>query len=64
MPNNMQDKIDHVVVLMLENRSMDNLLGWLYDKGDTALNFFHAKSPPNYKGLEALITGIRQISII
>jgi phospholipase C len=24
------DKIDHVFVLMLENRSFDNLLGWLY----------------------------------
>ncbi len=24
-------RIDHVVVLMLENRSFDNLLGWLYD---------------------------------
>jgi phospholipase C len=25
-------RIDHVVVLMLENRSFDNLLGWLYDE--------------------------------
>lgn len=25
------DRIDHFVVLMLENRSFDNLLGWLYD---------------------------------
>ena len=24
-------KINHIVVLMLENRSFDNLLGWLYD---------------------------------
>jgi phospholipase C len=24
-------KVDHIVVLMLENRSFDNLLGWLYD---------------------------------
>src|SRR5215469_11514788 len=24
-------KIEHVVVVMLENRSFDNLLGWLYD---------------------------------
>lgn len=24
------DKIDHIVVLMLENRSFDNMLGWLY----------------------------------
>jgi phospholipase C len=26
--------IDHVVVLMLENRSFDNLLGWLYDEAE------------------------------
>jgi phospholipase C len=25
------EKIEHIVVLMLENRSFDNLLGWLYD---------------------------------
>ena len=25
------DKIEHIVVLMLENRSFDNMLGWLYD---------------------------------
>lgn len=30
MGSNIQNKIDHVVVLMLENRSFDNLLGWLY----------------------------------
>jgi phospholipase C len=27
------EKIDHIVVLMLENRSFDNLLGWLGTKG-------------------------------
>lgn len=37
MSSNIQDKIDHVVVLMLENRSFDNLLGWLYT----------AENPPN-----------------
>ncbi|WP_232463392.1 phospholipase C [Tumebacillus avium] len=26
------EKIEHIVVLMLENRSFDNLAGWLYDK--------------------------------
>lgn len=25
------EKIEHIVVLMLENRSFDNMLGWLYD---------------------------------
>lgn len=28
------ENIDHVIVLMLENRSFDNLLGWLYDDED------------------------------
>ena len=27
----LKKEIDHIVVLMLENRSFDNLLGWLYD---------------------------------
>lgn len=31
MPQNNLDKIEHIVVLMLENRSFDNVLGWLYD---------------------------------
>lgn len=30
MPSNL-DKIDHIIVLMMENRSFDNMLGWLYD---------------------------------
>jgi phospholipase C len=30
------DGIDHVVVLMLENRSFDNVLGWLYDPANPA----------------------------
>ena len=29
-------KIEHIVVLMLENRSFDNMLGWLYDPGNDA----------------------------
>lgn len=31
MSNMQLNKIDHIVVLMLENRSFDNILGWLYD---------------------------------
>lgn len=27
-------KIDHIVVLMMENRSFDNMAGWLYDPGN------------------------------
>ena len=52
MASNIQDKIDHVVVLMLENRSFDNLLGWLYDKGDAPKHFIPATSPNTYKGLD------------
>lgn len=29
-PQKLKDSVDHIVVLMLENRSFDNLLGWLY----------------------------------
>jgi phospholipase C len=29
-------KIEHIVVLMLENRSFDNVLGWLYDPANAA----------------------------
>src|SRR5664279_4316765 len=29
--DNPLDQINHIVVLMLENRSFDNVLGWLYD---------------------------------
>ena len=34
MPNNALNKIEHIVVLMMENRSFDNVLGWLYDPGN------------------------------
>jgi phospholipase C len=42
------DKIEHVVLLMMENRSFDSLLGWLYDD----------KRPPA-KHIPALKTGQR-----
>src|ERR1051325_3959034 len=41
-------KINHVVVVMLENRSFDNLLGWLYDPANTAP--FNVV-PPDFEGL-------------
>ena len=52
MLSNMQEKIDHVVVLMLENRSMDNLLGWLYTKDETSLHFIPPGSPALFNGLD------------
>ena len=41
-------KIEHVVVVMFENRSFDNLLGWLYDpENDPPYNVV----PGNFEGL-------------
>ena len=41
-------RIKHIVVLMLENRSFDNLLGWLYD----------AEAPPRGQAFEGLNDGL------
>jgi phospholipase C len=32
------DNIEHVFLLMLENRSFDTMLGWLYEHDTPALN--------------------------
>jgi len=40
--------IEHIVVLMLENRSFDNLLGWLYDPVNDAP---FSVVPPDFEGL-------------
>jgi len=47
----MLDKIDHVVVLMLENRSLDNVLGWLYTD-EKPQRFVGADTTPIYQGLQ------------
>lgn len=45
-------QIEHVVVLMMENRSLDNLLGWAYGKGQpTPSQFIPAGSPQVFNGL-------------
>lgn len=41
------ENIEHVIYLMLENRSTDNVLGWLYNPGETT-NILGA-TPPNYQ---------------
>ena len=41
--------IEHIVVLMLENRSFDNLLGWLYDPANEPP--FNCLPPPNFEGV-------------
>lgn len=45
-------QIKHVVVLMLENRSCDQLLGWLYD-GARPGHVIPANSAPDFDGLAA-----------
>lgn len=45
-------QIEHVVVVMMENRSLDNLLGWLYEKeGNVPPHNLPPKVPPTYEGL-------------
>ncbi len=46
--SNSLSKIEHIVVLMLENRSFDNLLGWLYDPANDAP---FDKVPADFEGL-------------
>jgi hypothetical protein len=48
-------QIEHVVVLMLENRSLDSLLGWLYEK-DRPVHNIPALKPGEraYEGLQDL----------
>lgn len=46
----MQEKIKHVVVVMLENRSFDNVLAWLYSKEETP-HFIPSYTDPHYLGL-------------
>jgi phospholipase C len=41
----MRSKIKHVVYLMLENRAFDHVCGWLYEKGETGINFVGNDKP-------------------
>lgn len=46
-------EIKHIVYLMLENRSLDNVLGWLYDDKNKPANFIPDTKPPRpYDGLK------------
>ena len=49
MSTSQLEGIEHVVVLMLENRSFDNLLGWLYDPANPAP--FNQLPPANFEGV-------------
>src|SRR5271154_6200467 len=47
------DAIDHVVVLMLENRSFDSMLGWLYDDEVQVTQNIPAAAPGDrFRGLK------------
>jgi phospholipase C len=46
------ENIEHVVVVAFENRSFDNLLGWLYDNVANPPKFnIPAQTPPVFEGL-------------
>ena len=48
------ENIEHVVVVMFENRSFDNLLGWLYDNQTNPPKFnLPPQSTPTFDGLTA-----------
>ena len=49
MARSQLERIEHVVVLMLENRSFDNLLGWLYDPANPGP--FNQVPPANFEGV-------------
>ena len=40
----MRDKIKHVVVYMVESRSMDSVLGWLYENSKEKINFINGEN--------------------
>jgi phospholipase C len=48
------EKIKHIVYLMLENRSLDNLLGWLYTEQNPPKVNIPAKAIPDYDGLNSI----------
>lgn len=52
--NLMQKGIEHVVVLVLENRSFDNILGWLYNE-DAPLHFIPSNNTLPFQGLTAAV---------
>ena len=48
------ENIEHMVVVMMENRSFDNLLGWLYDDQTDPPRFnIPDQAPPTFNGLRA-----------
>jgi len=52
-------KIEHIVVVMFENRSFDNLLGWLYDPANPAP---YSILPADFEGLSGKPLSNRDLS--
>src|SRR5262245_7471426 len=48
------NNIEPVVVLMLENRSFDAMLGWLYQQHDPPLNIPPAAQGDKFRGLHGI----------
>jgi phospholipase C len=48
-------QIEHVVVLMLENRGFDHVMGWLYEQDQPKVNLPSANVPANQQGLPNFI---------
>lgn len=48
------NNIEHAVVLMLENRSFDMMLGWLYEHDQPAFNIPPAQPGDQYRGLQSV----------
>lgn len=48
----MRDKIEHVVYYMVESRSFDNVLGWLYEKGKEDGLHWVGKADDGFRGLD------------
>ncbi|RFU49205.1 alkaline phosphatase family protein [Paraburkholderia sp. DHOC27] len=52
MPNILEN-VEHVVVVMFENRSLDTMLGWLYPAGSTPSTVLPAGSSAQFDGVQA-----------
>jgi phospholipase C len=47
-------KIEHVVLLMLENRSFDSMLGWTYEQDTPSLNIPDTAPNDRFRGLHSI----------
>jgi phospholipase C len=62
MPN-ILPQVKNIVVVMMENRSLDNLCGWLYSKPATQTNLYlPAGSPAAFNGLDSAMWNPSNVS--